>query len=385
MGAEREDTDPTASRSGTEPGLGKASGPTPAAAAAAPPPPPPPVVEDDGPPPVDFDALHAALGDPLDYEEMGAGPALEKGSPSEDLLDGIEGGDELPTGPGVRVGESSGRSSATYASARPHTIPPTRAPIEDPNAPAVIVATDTDTVPSAPPQMTVPLAASPKAAQFTAGGLLPGGAASPGGPPRVPPGSNPHIGGPGSGSHGAAPAHPSSGPHPASPSLGVGYPNTPQPIPVQPRGGPQMTMRMPDRPVNARRGKTPTVVVRPRGPSTKQRLLAFMAMLLLVTACGIAVIIWRKPHWLGLDTLGGSPSATPTLPVMPSAPLGAATAGSGGGPTITPVTPSSASTATAGSTSASPASSASAKKSGLKPPPAPPPPHPISSAPSNRL
>jgi len=287
----------------------------------------------------------------------------------------------------VRVGESSGRSSATYASARPHTIPPTRAPQEDPNAPAVIVATDTDTVPSAPPQMTVPLAASPHAAQFTAGGLLPGGAASAGAPPLVGPGSNPHIGAAaGSGSHGAAPAHPSSGPHAASPALGVGYPATPQPIPVQPRGGPQMTIRMPDRPVNARRGKTPTIVVRPRGPSTKQRLLAFMAMLLLVTACGIAVIIWRKPHWLGLENLGGAPSATPTVPVMPSATLGAPSTGSstGSGPTITPVTPASGTAAAAGSASGSPSSSASAKKS-VKPPPPPPPPHPISSAPSSRL
>ena len=379
MGAEREDTDPTASRSGTEPGLGKASGPTPAASAA-----PAPTVEDDGPPPVDFDALHAALGDPLDYQDMGSAPALEKGAPSDDLLDGIDGsGEELPTGPGVRVGESSGRSSATYASARPHTIPPTRAPLEDPNAPAVIVASDTDTVPSAPPQMTVPLAASPHAAQFAAGGLLPGGA------PLGPPGSNPHIGAAvGSGPHGAAPGHPSSGPHPAA--LGPGYPHTPQPIPVQARGGPQMTIRMPDRPVvNPRRGKTPTIVVRPRGPSTKQRLVAFMAMLLLITVCGIAVIIWRKPHWLGLDSLGGAPSGT-TSAVAPSATLGAGvpSASAGSGPTIAPVTPfgsGTPGTAAAGSASASPSASASARKVIKVSPPPPPPPHPLSSAPSSRL
>jgi hypothetical protein len=373
MGAEREDTDPTAKRTGTEPGLGKASGPTPAAAAA-------PAVEEDGLEAVDFDALHAALGDPLDYQDMGSGPALEKGNETDDLLEALEpAGEDLPTGPGVRVGESSGRSSATYASARPHTIPPTRAPLEDPNAPAVIVATDTDTVPSAPPQMTVPLAASPHAAKFAAGGLLPG--AAPGGAPA----SNPHIGAAaGSGPQAAAPAHPSSGPHPASPSLGVGHPNTPQAIPVQPRGGPQMTIRMPDRPVNARRGKTPTIVVRPRGPSTKQRLLAFMAMLLLVTACGIAVIIWRKPNWLNLENLGGAPSATTTAPLTPSATLGAPSANSGSGPTITPVTPSSGTTAAGGSASASPSSSASAKK-GIKAPPALAPPHPMSSAPSSRL
>jgi hypothetical protein len=381
MGAEREDTDPTASRSGTEPGVGrtKASGPTPAVPAHT--------VDDEAPPPVDFDALHAALGDPLDYQEMGSGPALEKGTPGDDLLDSIEaGGEELPTGPGVRVGESSGRSSATYASARPHTIPPTRASLEDPNAPAVIVASDTDTVPSAPPHMTVPLAASPHAAQYSAGGLLPGG------PPLGVPGSNPHIGAAaGSGPHGAAPVHPSSGPHPASPALGPGYPHTPQPIPVQPRGGPQMTIRMPDRPVNARRGKTATIVVRARGPSTKQKLLAFMAMLLLVTVCGIAVIIWRKPRWLGLDSLGGGSSAT-TSAVAPSMTLGIPSTSSGNASPVTPVTPVTPLTSggappgASGSTSALPSASGSGKKV-LKapPPPLPSPPHPLSSAPSSRL
>jgi len=411
MGAEREDTDPTAKRNGTEPGLGKGSGATPAAAPGA----RAPKVEDEAPPPVDFDALHAALGDPLDYVEMGSGPALEKGNEIDDLLEPAT--EEVPTGPGVRVGESSGRSSATYASARPHTIPPTRAPIEDPNAPAVIVATDTDTVPSAPPQMTVPLAASPHAAQFAGVPGVPGVAPAPHGAPHAPhgpTGSNPHIG---SGPHAAA--HPGSGPHVASGGLGVSYPHTPQPIPVQRGGVPQMTMRMPDRPVNARRGKTPTIVVRPRGPSTKQRLLAFMAMLLLVTACGIAVIIWRKPKWLGLDTLGGIPpwsgvngasggasgpngAATATTPpVSPSsgalgAPSGSGAAAAGGpmgtsatngtGPTLTPVGPNGSagpsSSAAAGAASASASASASAKK-GLKvaPPPSTATPHPASSAP----
>jgi hypothetical protein len=380
MGAEREDTDPTASRAGTEPGLGKGagagavSGATPAAAA--------PTIEDDAPPPVDFDALHAALGDPLDYQEMPSGPALEKGSEDEGSGVDHDAGAEH-AGHAERVGESSGRSSATYASARPHTIPPTRATTEDPNAPAVIVASDTDTVPSAPPHMTVPLAASPHAQQYAAGGLLPG-------VPVGPPGSNPHLGAAAAGPHGVVPVHPGSGPHPASQPLGGGYPHTPHPIPVQARGGPQMTIRMPDRPVNPRRGKTATVVVRPRGPSAKQKLLAFMAMLVLVTACGIAVIIWRKPRLLGLDSLGTTPSAAPAVPVPAptSSMLGAGTSSAGSGPTITPVgTSSGASGATsaAGSASGSPSSSASAKK-GLKlPPGAPTPPHPTSSAPSSRF
>jgi hypothetical protein len=56
-------------------------------------------------------------------------------------------------------------------------------------------------------------------------------------------------------------------------------------------------MRMPDAP---RRPRTPTVVLREQGPSTAQKLAAFMAMLVFVTACGIAVIVWRRPAWLGL-------------------------------------------------------------------------------------
>ena len=295
MGAEREDTDPNPKRVGTEPGLGKVSGQNPAAAPAL------PEVTEEGPPPVDFDALHAALGDPLDYEELPSGPALEKLDEVDELFEQDQQEEEdaaaatpvPPVGGRPRVGESSGRSSATYASARPHTIPPTRSPVEDLNAPPVIVAVDDNaTVPSAPPQMTVPIGAAPHLAPFP-GQPIPtsprGGAAAP-----QPPG----------------PSHPSSGPHPAAAVGGPALSHTPQPFPViQRSSAPQLTMRMPDRPVNPRRAKTNTIVVRQRGPSTKQKLVAFMAMLLLVTACGIAVIIWRKPKLLGLDP-GGTPSAS---------------------------------------------------------------------------
>jgi hypothetical protein len=150
-----------------------------------------------------------------------------------------------------------------------------------------------------------------------------------------------------------------------------------------------MTIRMPDRPVNSRRGKTQTIVVRPRGPSTKQKLLAFMAMLVLVTACGIAVIIWRKPHWLGLDGFGGTaPSPTTSAPaVAPPATLGATPSASASGAATTPIATSSATTTTgaAASASASPSMSASAKKGVKAPPPPLPAPHPMSSAPSSRL
>ncbi len=142
-----------------------------------------------------------------------------------------------------------------------------------------------------------------------------------------------------------------------------------------------MTMRMPDRPVNPRRGKSPTIVVRPRGPSVKQKLFVFMAMLLLVTAGG-AAIIWRKPKVLGLDVLLGASSAAPAPTTsgsgMPSGSAAASGAMMGGtpsasagerasGPTITPL--GSAALSASASASASAAASASAKKAPKLPAP----------------
>lgn len=338
MGAEREDTDLNPKRVGTEPGLGKASGASPAAAA---------TVQEDPAAPVDFDALHAALGDPLEYDELSSGAAVEKGS--DDLLDSLE-ADGAALDNSLRVGESSGQSSATYSSARPRTIPPTRAPVEDPNAPAVIVASDTDTVPTAPPKMTMPL--KPGAPPPFAGG---------------PPSSNPQLqAAHPSGPHGASAPHPSSGPYPTSP------PFTPQPFPVQGRQG-HMTMRMPDRPVGMRRGKTPTIVMRRRGPSAMQKLVAFMAMLLLVTACGIAVIIWRKPALLGLDR--STPGPAPSASAAPA--TGAASGSASSGAPTSASAAASAASALSGSASGSASASASAKK---VPKPAPVPPHPAGSA-----
>ena len=337
MGAEREDTDPR--RAGTEPGLGKKpasatveSGLTPAAT----------VSEDHGP--VDFDALHAALGDPLDFEELPPA-ATEIGAPghggeSDDLLDGLDPAREKPE----RVGESSGRSSATYASARPHTIPPSYSPSEDLNAPPVIVASE-DTVPSAPPQMTVRVAGP---------GHLVG---------QTPRSGVPFVAGPAAGDHGAPgaagahlatgphqPGHPSSGPHLNAAPVSPSYPHTPQAFPIQQqphqRGVAQMTMRMPERPLNPRRAKTPTLVVRVRGPSPKQKLVAFMAMLLLFVACGIAVIIWRKPRWLGLD------------PILPLPAPTASTSGATGS-----LAPSASAAITASSTASAAASGADASAS----------------------
>ena len=339
MGAEREDSDPKPLRLGTEPGLGKSSGANQANAVA---------VEDDPAAPVDFDALHAALGDPVAYEELPSGPAIERGSESDVDVEVDAPGQVGTNG----VSESSGQSSATYASARPRTIPPTRAPVEDLNAPAVIVAADTDTVPTAPPKMTVPLRGPPPAPPF---------------PGARPPSSNPQLQAAQhpSGPHGVAHGHPSSGPHVAS------NPFTPQPFPAPGRPA-HMTMRMPDRPAMMRRAKTPTIVMRVRGPSAKQKLLAFMAMLVLVTACGIAVIVWRKPRLLGLD-----PPASPTSSASSaSGASGAWAVDPARAPSLAPTTTASA-TASASSPAAASAASAatpaaSAKKVPKPPAPAPP-------------
>ena len=220
-----------------------------------------PRVEDDGQPDVvDFDALNAALG------------ALPPPSSSTPM-----------------AADSEGRSSATYSSARPHTIPPSVVPNEDINAPAVIVASD-ETIPSGPPaQMTMPM------------------------------------------SHGI----PSPGPHPAAgmpPPMGSPqsppHPFTPQPFPQAPvamASDPQMTVPMIERP---RRPRSPTIVVRTRGPSKSQKVLVFLAMLIVFVGGGIAFLIFYPGLGLNLlpnkatapTTTAPTPSATPQPSVSPQPP-----------------------------------------------------------------
>jgi hypothetical protein len=347
MGAEREDTDPSPKRTGTEPGLGKSSM---TKAVAAPPPAPVsvPVIEEEAPPPVDFDALHAALGDPIDYEELEPEPHGASPAPNAPPVPKPP---PTPTPRGsakvVPSGDSSGRSSATYASARPHTIPPTRNPTEDLNAPAVIVASD-DTVPSAPPKMTVPMSPPPHMAPY-------------GGVPQS--GSNPQLAPPGH--------HPSSGSLPHASAVPA-HARTPQPFVPQRPG--QMTVRMPDRPMNPRRAKTPTIVVRARGPSTKQKLIAFMAAFLVVTSFGIAgVLIFSakqpRPDGASMSSASAAPAASSTASGAMPAPSGANT------PVL--ALPSTAVVAPAVSASAPPvASAAKPKPKSPAPTPAPPAPQP---------
>lgn len=158
---------------------------------------------------VDFDALHAALGD------------LPPPPPSSTPI----------------LSESQGRANATYASARPRPVPSTRPPAVDLDAPAVIVA----------PEDTAPLGLQRKTAPL-------GGVAR----PRA---SN------------APPAH-----------AGVSSVPTPDRVPM------------------------PTVVVRVRrGPTRQQKLLVFMAMLLVFVSGGLAFLIYGKE--LGVDLAPEPPRA----------------------------------------------------------------------------
>jgi hypothetical protein len=156
---------------------------------------------------VDFNALHEALGD------TPPSPIPPAPSPSQ-------GG----------VGESQGRTNATYAS-RPRPVPATRAPAIDPNTPAVIISTE-DTIPTGPPvQMTVPMMPAPRAAVARS----------------APP---PAINGP-----------------------------------AKERDRTGRISRHP-------RPRVPTLIVRPRGPTALQKAFVFVALLVIFVAGGIAYLLY---------------------------------------------------------------------------------------------
>ena len=276
MGAERpsglshpETIEPSPARKkrNTDPGVGPPSGEGAVAAAHV-----PVSQDDDAPTPpdvVDFDALHAALGD--------LPPPPTSSSPT--------------------IGESQGRASATYSSSRPHTIPPTRAPQADElNAPAVIVQAE-DTVPTGPPQqMTVPMAGAPPF----------GGPASSGAHPA------------------AAIARPVTPSRPFTPepfaasAVAQAQAQAHAPAPGQPppamASGPEKVRTLPLAP--PRRPRTPTIVVRTRGPTKQQKLLVFMAMLLVFVGGGIAFLIYGKHLGIDIDL---RPPPPPRATVTPAA------------------------------------------------------------------
>jgi hypothetical protein len=144
---------------------------------------------------VDFDALHAALG--------------ELPPP--------------PTSSRPMLSESQGRMNATYASVRPHKIPSTRPPSVGLNVPRVIVAPE-DLIPPVPPQKkTMPLAGAPPL------------------PKRQ---------------------------------------LVTEPLPLPPARDPM--------------NRPQTVILRVRGPSNAQKLLVFVAMLLVFVGGGIAFLIYGR-------------------------------------------------------------------------------------------
>ena len=274
---------------------------------------------------VDFDALHAALGE-------GSREAAPHGAhPSH----------PAPAAKSARpvAADSQGRSNATYASTDAKA-PPAAHHDADLAAPAVIVAQDEPAYPMQQ-QMTTP--------------MTPAMVMSPGHPS-----SGPHaIGTPSSGGMRAAQAHPQA-------YMPTG--NTPQafdPIalglpPAQP-GQVQLTMRMPERP---RRPRTPTVVVRARGPSTKQKLFVFSVMLLLVSLIGLGIVMWRAPQLFGLGpkTQSVAKPAVTIPPATATSPIASTMA------SASPAASSSASaSASASAASASASASASAKAGVLKP------------------
>lgn len=206
---------------------------------------------------VDFNALHAALG--------------ELPPPSS------------PSNPSMSVAESLGRSSATYASSRPHAIPQTRPPAADERAePAVIVQHD-DPEDTIPIQMsTVPLA-------------------------QAYPGPNANAG------HPQMPN--ASTTHPFAPMTGPPFPV--QAVPQAPVEAPPQAIPLPPPP---RRPRTPTIVVRTRGPTRQQKLIVFIAMLVVFVAGGIAFLVYYRPHGINIDfnALLGTSRATAPPPPPPS-------------------------------------------------------------------
>jgi len=157
---------------------------------------------------VDFDALNAALA-PTPLAPVSSKPI---------------------------VADSEGRSSATYASQRPHTIPKSTF-VHEEHVPAVIVSDEEPTVENEIPVHTVRMRPS-------------------GGVRTVPYASSAPF---------AAPSYLA----PAAEATGPMY--------------------------SSRRGRAQTVVLRERRPSSVQKIAVFVGLLVIVVAAGIAVLLYLKP------------------------------------------------------------------------------------------
>jgi hypothetical protein len=171
---------------------------------------------------VDFDALNAALG-------ASAVAAAKVSRPV--------------------VADSAGRSSATYASARPHTIPKSKF-VPDPNVPAVIVD---ETPPRKDDEEVHTTRMRPSGSDIPAYTIR---MRQSGGVKTMP--------------YQATPAPPPAYTAPA--------------VPVEP------TVPVPRRPQHR-----PTVVLRERPPSSVSKVAVFIGLLVVVVAAGIAVLLYLRP------------------------------------------------------------------------------------------
>lgn len=186
--------------------------------------------------------------------------------------------DNGPSTP-LRTGESAGRANAFYAPARPHAVPAAHSPAEDPHAPAVIINDEVDekTLPDMP-------SVSPLVHDTLPGGdeldtTLPLANAVPHRPAR--------------------PAGPMAGRRDSSLDR----------TQILPRA-------------KAARSMHKTTVILKKGPSSRDKWLAFVGVLILTTACGIAVVAWKKPEWFGIGKPGAerAPSSVKTTSTASPAP-----------------------------------------------------------------
>lgn len=181
--------------------------------------------------------------------------------------------DNGPSTP-LRTGESGGRANAFYAPARPHAVPAAHSPTEDPRAPAVIINDEID-------EKTLPDISSVSPLVHD---TLPGSDEL----DTTIPFAN------------GVQARP---PRPPGPMVGRREPSPLDRTQVLPRTKAAQSMRK-------------TTMILKKGPSSRDKLLAFVGVLILTTACGIALIAWKKPEWFGIGkaAVDRAPSSVKTAP-----------------------------------------------------------------------
>lgn len=166
------------------------------------------------------------------------------------------------------TGQSAGHPRAHYAPKAPHAIPPRKAPATPPPKAPIILADDVEdkTVPDMTPLFGL---RDTEVKGDDASTTVPLGKPREKAPPPVP----------------APPA-------PAVQAVtGVLVPSRPRSMEKT-----QIVARP-----RAKRPASATRILR-RGPSTQDKILAFIGVLIFMTACGIAIIAWQRPTWFGIGS-----------------------------------------------------------------------------------